>query len=319
MAKTGILFIGGCGFIGSNLVNRFLLGNYDIHIFETPQAPIDRIKDNIDKVNLYRGQLEDTLFIKSIIEQNNIKKIVYHGSCLLPNSSIEDYQEEISNVIKPTIDIIHLCAEQNIEFVYFSSGGTIYGNNGDIFHSETDLVAPISYYGLSKCHLENVIKIENRRNNLSYLILRPSNPYGHGQRINAKQGLIAVSIGKVLRNEPIEIFGDGTNVRDYIYIDDLCESVFQLIDKNIVNETFNIGSGRGYTNTEVVSIINKISGDKCQIINRQVRSGDVKSVILNQEKLKRYIQVKNRDLEEGVNKFYKEELQAYNINNQIGR
>ena len=311
-----ILFIGGCGFIGSNLVNRFVQAGYNVHIFETPQASTERIDEVKDIVNLIRGQLGDTSFFNFIIEHYHIDVVVHLVSCLLPNSSLEDYQEEINNVIKPTIDIIHICAEKKIKFVYFSSGGTIYGNTGDIFHAETDMIAPISYYGLSKCNVENVIQIENRRNDLPFLILRPSNPYGHGQRLYAKQGLIAVAIGKILNGDSIELFGDGRNVRDYIYIDDLAEYVYLLIEKNIVNEIFNIGSGHGYTNSEVISIIDKISGKENKIVNKENRAGDVRSVILNEEKLSRYIPLRNRSLEEGIRLFYEEALENFKKSHQ---
>lgn len=307
MKKKNILLIGGCGFIGASLVRRFVQSEkYNVFIFEVPGVSTERIQDVSDQVNLIQGSLCDSSFFDYILEQNNIEVVVHLVSCLLPNSSLEDYQSEITNVIKPTIEIIHLCAQKKITFVYFSSGGTIYGDTGDVYHKETDQIAPISYYGLSKCNLENIIMIENRRNQLPFLILRPSNPYGHGQRLYAKQGLIAVAIGKILKKEPIQLFGDGRNVRDYIYIDDLAEYVYQLIYKRVVNEVFNIGSGHGYTNSEVIAFIDEISGRDNEIVNMETRSGDVKSIILNIDKLSRYVPIKAKSLKEGIQEFWNE-------------
>lgn len=305
--QESILFIGGGGFIGSNLVRRFVKSErYKVYIFEAPGAPTERIEDLLDDVQVINGQLGDTSFFNFIIDHYQIKTVVHLVSCLLPNSSLADYQQEINNVIKPTIEIIHLCAEKKVTFVYFSSGGTIYGDSGDIFHKETDQIAPISYYGLSKCNLENVILIENRRSQLPYLILRPSNPYGHGQRLYAKQGLIAVTIGKILKGEAIELFGDGRNVRDYIYIGDLAEYVYQLISKKIVNETFNIGSGKGYTNSEIIETITEVCQREVEVKNSESRTGDVKGMILNVEKLSRYVPIRAKSLREGIEEFWKE-------------
>ncbi len=108
------------------------------------------------------------------------------------------------------------CASNHIEFVFLSSGGTVYGVKGGVI-SENEPVAPISYYGLSKVQIEDLINFYHRRYNLNYLILRPSNPYGFGQNLYGKQGLIAVIIGKILSKESIVVFGDGTTIRDYIY------------------------------------------------------------------------------------------------------
>lgn len=302
-----ILFIGGGGFIGSNLVRRFVNSKkYKVYIFEAPGAPTERIEDMLEDVQVINGQLGDTSFFNFLLDQYKIKTVVHLVSSLIPNSSLEDYQREIDTVIKPTIDIIHLCAEKKVMFVYFSSGGTIYGDSGEIFHKETDQIAPISYYGLSKCNLENVILIENRRSQLPYLILRPSNPYGHGQRLYAKQGLIAVAIGKILKGEPIELFGDGRNVRDYIYIGDLVEYVYLLVSKEVVNETFNIGSGKGYTNSEIIETITDVCQRDVKVCNSESRTGDVKGMILNVEKLSRYVPIQTKSLKEGIEDFWKE-------------
>ena len=100
------------------------------------------------------------------------------------------------------------------------NGGTINGNhkiNG--VYIETDKLKPINYYGLSKLQLEELIKFECANKSLNYLILRPSNPFGRFQNIFGKQGLIPVVIGKVLNNEVIDIWGDGSIIRDYIPIE----------------------------------------------------------------------------------------------------
>ena len=307
MMKSTILLIGGAGFIGSNLISSFIKeGKYKIIVFENEGADLKRLDIHRDQIEVITGDMADSSFFVYIIEQFKVSIVIHLVSTLLPNSSLDDYLIEFDRVIKPTIKIINICANLNVRFVYFSSGGVIYGNSDRIVHSETDPIAPISYYGLSKCNLENIILIEHRRNNLSYLILRPSNPYGHGQRLYGKQGLIAVAIGKIMRGEQIEIYGDGKNVRDYIYIDDLCDCCYRLIEDNVVNEIFNIGSGKGYSNSEIISIINDISLEESNIVYSENRSSDVKSVILCIDKLSRFINFELTDIRTGIKRFYTE-------------
>ena len=163
--------------------------------------------------------------------------------------------QEFENVIFPTVRLAQLCSRLGVQLVYFSSGGTVYGERKTLVpFVETDPKEPISYYGLSKQMIENSILFEHRVSNLDFVILRPSNPYGHGQSINGRQGLIAVALGKVLAGETMTIWGDANQVRDYIYIDDLSKVVVQLLKEDISCRTINIGSGKGYTVKEVLKI-----------------------------------------------------------------
>lgn len=109
-----------------------------------------------------------------------------------------------------------------------------------------------------------------------------------------------------MRGEQIEIYGDGKNIRDYIYIDDLCDCCYRLIADNVINETFNIGSGKGYSNSEIISIINDISLEESNIVYSENRSSDVKSIVLCVDKISRFIDLNLTDIREGIKKFYEE-------------
>jgi UDP-glucose 4-epimerase len=196
-----------------------------------------------------------------------------------------------------------------VRLIYFSSGGTIYGAKKDAFFSERSLLAPISYYGQSKLLIEESIKFENRRSGLNYLILRPSNPYGIGQAIHAKQGLIAASIGNILNNKKITIWGDGSVVRDYIYIDDLIDAIVSIIKSGGDNEIYNIGSGKGYSINEVIDTLTKCIAKKIEVEYVDARSVDVPSVVLDTSKLHTIFKPNYLSLEEGIKTFFLHEKQ----------
>ena len=304
---SNILFLGGAGFIGSNLI-RTLIGRKDdikVYVLEPSFANISRL-DGME-VQVFRGTLQDIDFVQSIIEANHIDTIVHLVATIIPGSTFEDYKREYQQVIFPTIELMQYCAQKDIKFVYFSSGGTVYGNRTDMTpFKETDPMAPISYYGWSKQMMENSILYVHRTAGLKYLIVRPSNPYGHGQNIHAKQGLIAVALGKILAGEPIVVWGDGSNVRDYIYIDDLCEVLCLLLEKDVCNTTLNIGSGVGASINDIIQVLRDVVSEEVQVEYQPARKVDVSHMILDTTHLKHYVNVEFTSLVDGVTRFYRD-------------
>lgn len=303
-----ILFIGGAGFIGSILVRRFLQDRkYEVFVIEPGFANVTRL--NGLNVTILRCSLSDVDQVKELLSQYHVKTVVHLVSTLIPSSGYDDFNNEFQNMIFPSIRLMEYCAQEDIKFVYFSSGGTIYGNRTTIQpFVETDEMAPISYYGWSKQMMENSILFKNRTENLKYLIVRPSNPYGHGQNLHGKQGLVAVAIGRILNHIPVEVWGDGSAIRDYIYIDDLSEIVFQLIDRDISNEVVNIGSGRGYSVNDVLAFLKIISKVDFKIEYKDARPMDVSNMVLDTTKMMELVNIKLTPMLNGISKFYQETL-----------
>ena len=259
------------------------------------------------EVQVFRGTLQDIDFVQSIIEANHIDTIVHLVATIIPGSTFEDYKREYQQVIFPTIELMQYCAQKDIKFVYFSSGGTVYGNRTDMTpFKETDPMAPISYYGWSKQMMENSILYVHRTAGLRYLIVRPSNPYGHGQNVHAKQGLIAVALGKILAGEPITIWGDGSNVRDYIYIDDLSGIICQLLEKDVCNTTLNIGSGVGESINDIIDVLKYTVSEEVRVEYQTARKVDVAHMILDNSKIRKYVDVEFTPLKKGIALFYRE-------------
>lgn len=303
-----ILFIGGAGFIGSSLVKRFLSNEkYKVFVIEPEFANVSRL-DGLD-VNIFRMALDNVDGVEHILVSNKINVVVHLVSTLIPSSGYDDFNNEFKNMIFPSIKLMEICAKENVKFVYFSSGGTIYGNRSTMQpFVETDEMAPISYYGWSKQMMENSILFKNRTENLKYLIVRPSNPYGHGQNLHGKQGLVAVAIGKILEDKPVEVWGDGSAIRDYIYIDDLAKVFYQLIDKDVYNETVNLGSGRGYSVNDILAFLKIITKKDFKIVYENARPMDVSNMVLDTEKMQRLAQVELTPMLNGISTFYNESV-----------
>lgn len=301
-----ILFIGGAGFIGSAIINEMLKrkkNRDNFFVLEPTDANLFRLEGL--HINIIKGDLVEINYIEKIIKSNNISIIVHLVSTMIPGCGYEDYKKEFENVIFPTVRLIQLCSRLGVLFVFFSSGGTVYGERTSMKpFVETDPKEPISYYGLSKQVIENSILFEHRTNHLQYLIIRPSNPYGHGQNVKGHQGFIAVALGKVIAGEPITVWGDGNSVRDYIYIDDLAFAFSQLLKKGVMNKIINIGSGKGYSVKQIITIIDEIAEEKVEVIYSPSRKNDVTNMILDITLLNSLVNISFKPIELGVKDFY---------------
>lgn len=289
-----ILILGGLGFLGRNITKQ-LSKMHNIFVIDC----IDSDMKNYRKV-----RFSNTDSIIKAIDELHIDMVIHLISSIIPSSTQNDYIKDISEVYEPTLKLLEYCSANRIKFVYFSSGGAVYGNQKEVFNEHTKR-EPVSYYGLSKLNLENAILFFHNTKNLQYLIIRPSNPYGYGQNINGKQGLIAVIFGKIKKNEALQIWGDGSAVKDYIFIDDFVYYVEKLINQdNLWNQIFNIGSGRGESVNDVLEAFEKNTISLPSLEYKTEKESDVKRMILDCTKLQELFPHKLTTLEDGIGKFW---------------
>ncbi|PLW80808.1 epimerase [Candidatus Woesearchaeota archaeon] len=301
--KNNILIIGSTGFIGKNLLESFLIDSNNIALLVRDSSKVSvNFRDNI-AVKIIETDLKNMTLIKQIIETNSIDIVIHLSSSLIPSSSKDDFENEMNEIILPTYSLLEYLSEKKIKIIFFSSGGTIYGKVQENTINEDNPLRPINYYGYSKLMIENYIQFLNRTKNLSYLILRPSNVYGKYQKIESKQGFISVSIGKVLSGKPIEIWGDGETIRDYINVQDVAILTKKLIDMNINNEIINLGSGIGISLNNIVNLLQKNIDKKFEIEYKNSRSVDVDKMVLDITKLKSYINYEFKNIEDGISEF----------------
>jgi len=302
---NGILFVGGAGFIGSAIIKELLAqdAQANIVVLVPPHAETSRLAGC--KAEIIRGTLQDTELIDRIITDHGITRIVHLVSTMTPASSYEDYMQELYAVVRPSIRLMELCARRGIGIVYFSSGGAVYGESTDGQPLREDApLRPISYYGLSKRLMESNIRFEHRVNGLQYLILRPSNPYGHGQRTDGRQGIIAVALGKVRAGKPVTVFGNGSAVRDYIYIDDLAKAVCAIMRSCAVNEAINIGSGTGLTVKDVLGFVGDVVDKPLHVQYADTRKQDVSRIVLDTTRMRQIYTQPLTGIRKGIKNFW---------------
>lgn len=303
-----VLILGALGFIGRNLVEKLACQGRRIHAFDKMEYPSEMLALGVIPVRIDEFSPQK---IVEYIDENNIDTVFHLISGLIPSSGFFDLSREMELVVEPTRLLTYMLSSRpNVKLVYFSSGGTVYGNSDAELFREDSLCRPVNYYGFSKLLIENFIYTVASSSKLNYLIIRPSNPYGRHQRINGKQGVIAVTVGKLINGEHPEIWGDGSDIRDYIYIDDLCDAVARLVDSSSNNNIYNVGSGVGYSLSDVVNMVIKYMPDKYrkEITYIPSKKSQIKHVVLNVDKIKSEICFAPTSIDVGIKAFIDETI-----------
>jgi UDP-glucose 4-epimerase len=292
-----VLLTGGAGFLGKNLNEALLGSGHTVTV-------VDRAKrGSVPGLHCVDLAAQATLF--DLMRVNRIEVVVHLACGLLPSSDVEAFRREQQEVLAPSFSLMDECARKGIRFVLVSSGGTVYGDLDVPLVREDSALAPKNYYGFSKLALEQYAEFCRRSMGLQHLILRPSNLYGRHQRLRGAQGVVAVALGRAVSGEPLEIWGDGSAVRDYLDVRDWSAGVVALIEAGVTNTTLNIGSGVGHSINQVLSLIRGVTGRELHVLHRPARGIDVRSVVLDVGALGSLISWAPRPLAEGVRDFWR--------------
>jgi UDP-glucose 4-epimerase len=247
--------LGGGGFIGQHLCEALLAAGYQVRIFERPR---------LTKHELY-SQLEwmDGDFTNETDLEEAVKDChwVFHLiSTTLPKTSNDNPLYDLESNVSATLRLLDLLRHSPSlkKLIYISSGGTVYGVPQHTPIPETHSTNPTSAYGIGKLAIEKYLELYRLLHGLNYGVVRLANPYGEYQRVHSSQGVIPVFMHKALNDEPIDIWGDGSVVRDYIYIGDVVTAMLKLMAYEDHERIFNIGSGAGTSVAEIVRLLEQL-------------------------------------------------------------
>lgn len=285
-SREKILILGADGFIGSNLAKALQKENiYKIFAFDLFRGGISRNICSFDEnLIMVPGDFLNKEDIKSALR--GVDYVFHFVSLTTPGSSMNDPLVDVNTNLVGTINLLEECVKAKTRRIIFaSSGGAIYGDqNKEVYH-EDDVTDPISPYAISKLAVEKYLKYYKIKHGLDYLALRYSNPYGPGQNIVGSQGIIPIFLNLIKNKKPVTVFGDGSNIRDYIYIDDLINITNLIFKKNTKFSTYNIGYGKGSDINKVIQIIEDIVGKKLLVSREIERLTDVKKIVLDIERV----------------------------------
>lgn len=292
-----VLIIGGNGFIGTNLARRLSKReDLDVYSFDLTMP-----EKKVTGVSYLTGDFFDDCVLEDTVEGMDL---VIHSLCTVnPGNSNKKYMEGYKRDFIQTVNLCSMLIRQKTNMIFLSSGGTVYGVQEIQPIKETALPVPINHYGSLKLCIESVIRTFNTQLHTKMRIARISNPYGPGQDYHKGVGFVDAAIKKSLDGEVLEIWGDGENVRDYIYIEDVCGMLEALVDYEGAEEVFNLSSNEGISQNRVVEILKKLDKSS-EVIYKDARSVDARKIVLDNTKIRSIYTEKLCSFEEGVKKYY---------------
>ncbi len=274
-----ILVTGGAGFIGSHLVDA-LCGEHDIVVVDDlSTGRKENLEESIGRITFHkmnildkkiRGILKDVEIVFHLAAQANVTK------------SVEDPFFDLDVNVKGLLNIVENAT--NLErFIFASSGGAIYGDPKYLPADEEHKTNPISPYGVSKLAAEKYLNYYSHTHGLKTTSLRYSNVYGERQDPYGEAGVISIFIDKALTGKRPEIFGDGEQTRDYIYVTDIVSANLYAMKRE---GTFNVGTGVETSVNQLVEVLSEINGKELKPVHTAERKGEVRRTALSIEKAK---------------------------------
>lgn len=268
--------LGAGGFLGTNLCRALAPQVASLRAFGRRQS----FPGALHGIEWMPGDFADPTSIAAAISGRDT---VFHlVNATTPASANIDKLADLQANVASTLRLLEACREEGVKRVIFvSSGGTIYGVPQVVPTPETAPTSPITAYGISKLSIEKYLGLFEYLHGLEYRVLRVANPFGPYQIALKNQGVIAAFMRQCMNDHPIQLWGDGTSVRDYIYVDDVVEALRLSATHQGPSRIFNIGSGEGRSLRQIIHAIEAESGKSLTVKVSPSRSVDIPKSILD--------------------------------------
>ncbi|WP_028841741.1 dTDP-glucose 4,6-dehydratase [Thermodesulfobacterium hveragerdense] len=261
-----LLITGGAGFIGSEFVRQAVRLGYSVAVVDklTYAGDLERLSEVSDRIAFYRVDIVDLESLKEVFEKEKPQAVVHFAAESHVDRSILNPYEFLNSNIVGTYNLLEVSRTVGIEKFINISTDEVYGELGkEGKFTEQSPLNPNSPYSASKASADMLGRVYYRTYGLPVITARPSNNYGAWQY---PEKLIPVVIAKALLNEPVPVYGDGSNVREWLYVEDCAEAILSILEKGRIGEVYNIASGEERRNIDVVKAILNMVGKSEELI-----------------------------------------------------
>ena len=225
--------------------------------------------------------------------------VIYALSALHPYASNLNPTADVSTSLLPLLSVLKEVGE-GVTFTFLSSGGTVYGDADQTPTPEDAPTEPRSSYGIVKLAGEKYTMFYQRLRQLQPRILRISNVYGPGQPSYRGQGVIGALLASAESGKMLKVFGDGSVVRDYIYVEDMADAVARLLDAPADAHVINVGTGVGISISQVLELVRTVTGRSMAVEYMSGRATDVQRSVLDTRRIRDLIPFAPRPLQKGI-------------------
>ena len=277
-AKKKVLVTGGAGFIGSHLVDRLVKEGYPVRVIDNlSSGKIENIQHHIDtnKVEFIKGDIRDATLVNKSVD--GVGFVLHLAAIISVPFSMENPDLTFDVNTQGTHNLLLAAAEKSVEKFVFISSCAVYGDPEVNPVTEDIKTNPISPYAESKLIGERYCLSFNQSNQLKTVVLRFFNVYGPRQSMNAYSGVITIFINKVKQKEPLTIYGDGSQTRDFVNVRDIVDGILASMKTNKTDgEVFNIGSGKPTSINDLAKAVLELGNVDLEIKYEKYRTGDIK-------------------------------------------
>jgi len=279
-----ILVTGGAGFIGSNVADRFLALGHEVAVLDNLST--GRVENVDPRVKLYKADLVDRAGVDMAVEDFRPEVVDHHAAQIDVRHSVENPVFDATTNVLGGIGLLESCVRHGVKkFIYASTGGALYGEGKQLPATEDHPAHPESPYGVSKLALEHYVYCFRLVHGLDATVLRYPNVYGPRQNPHGEAGVNAIFIGLMSEGKAPTIFGDGEQVRDYLYVDDVVRANELALTRGS-GATVNLGWGKGVSVNDIVRELKAILGFPGEAIHAAARAGEVQKIYLDASRAK---------------------------------
>lgn len=290
------LLIGGNGFLGSHIADSLLKIGSSVRCLDLyPEI----FRDPLSGVEYHFGSFLDPAALNAALDGIDV---VYHlASTTIPATAAADPMRDVQENLLGSLGVLQALRSRGIRrLIFVSSGGTVYGSPQYLPVTETHPLQPQSSYGIVKTAIEGYVDEMRRSGMLDSLVFRLSNPFGPRQNPFGQQGFVAAALSKVQAGEQVEIWGDGSVVRDFVYVEDVAD-LFSRAALSDQTGVFNVGTGRGLSLNDIITTIQSVVGCKLPVKYTGNREIDIPASYLDISAIKRsFGWFPQTDLETGI-------------------
>lgn len=275
-----VLVTGGAGFIGSYVTEELLSQNHEV-------AVVDNLSSG------KRSQVpEGAVLYKGDVKERGVERfffdfqpdcVIHLAAQVSVAKSFQETRNDCEANIIGTVNVLEACVKYNVKKIVFASTAALYGSPKYLPLDEDHRIAPISFYGLSKKHAEEYIKMFSRLYGFTYTILRFANVYGMRQSAGGEAGVVSIFIDSFLNDQPFSVLGDGTQTRDFVFVKDVAKANVAALTSG-ENEVINISTQKEISIMDIVKKLNAIRGEKKEPDFHDERTGDIRKSCLANEK-----------------------------------
>lgn len=278
-----VLVVGG-GFLGSHVAGALAARGFPTTVLtRTPPSPVT--ESRLGTAALVIADTADTAALTAALQET--EHVIWCAGGLLPADSNERPAADLTESLIPLLVALDVLRHRRgVGITFFSSGGTVYGNPHTLPVPETHPVRPLTSHGVTKVAAEQYLALYGDVYGVPSLVLRCGNVYGEGQPSDRSQGLIAAALDCARRRHPLTVYGDGSSVRDFIFIDNVVDITAALLGRTDVPSVINVGSGCGSSVADVLELVERVTDETLELQRQPIRPGDVRRIVLDITRLR---------------------------------